>query len=267
MLRRDGMKPKFWILIAGFSRNFELTIPSLLQRTVLPLKNSGNFAGLTVHLAERSPIAREFVELQVRSILGTEAALEFRTEAEALVVEAIESLYKKVASRGNIYALHRPEALHRAVFFLELLNRAGVALKGQGLPLVFLRADLFQRHDADLATHYFRAPSAVNVPGWHNWQGINDRVAIIPPGITGAYLGRVTGLESYVRTKGIFHPETFLAHSLRDVPIARSIRSEFFRTRDGGRILDEDFHAEPSLLSVFGHHMLTRATSRWWRSR
>lgn len=252
------MNDKFWVLLAGFSRNFEVTIPSLIQRTVLPLKERGNLAGLTVHLAEKQSVAREIVELHARSILGADIVFEFRTENEAEINASIASQYQRVARRGNIYRLSRPIALHRSVFFLELLDRARVALGDKALPIVFVRADLFQKTDADLVDHHLRAPHAVKVPDWHSWRGVNDRVAVIPAGLTSAYLGRIRELDSYLTDHGIFHPEVFLSHVLRAGHVERTIDAKYYRTRDGGLVVEEDFLAEPSRLATFAHQLLDR---------
>lgn len=243
---RIEMEVKVWVLIAGFSRNFQLTIPSLLQKTVLPMKQSGNLAGLSIHLAEKHPVAREIVDAQARSILGEDTLVEFRTEAESQIDASIASQYNRVARRGNVYFFRRPEALHRSVFFLELLDRARIALGDNGFPLVFLRADLLQKTDASLVTHYVEAPNSVTVPDWHSWRGVNDRVAIIPNGRISAYLGRIRELDSYLTEQGIFHPEVFLAHALRSSQVERSIDAKYYRTRDGGTILEEDFSADSS---------------------
>lgn len=83
--------------------------------------------------------------------------------------------------------------------------------------IVRVRADLLFRTGPELPSL-----DAVYIAKFCNFYGLNDRFAFGPYKYMQKYFTRLDVLDEYIDNKGVFHPETFLAHALKDVPVKRT---------------------------------------------
>jgi hypothetical protein len=101
-------------------------------------------------------------------------------------------------------------------------------------------ADCVVRLRADLI--FEKAPErpkndAIYIPKFCNFFGYNDRFAFGGYDDMKKYFTRLEQLDEYINNKGIFHPETFLAHVLQDVHVKRT--DAIFHTLRGDGTLDK----------------------------
>jgi hypothetical protein len=125
--------------------------------------------------------------------------------------------------------------VQRVIKQLWGLRRAWQVFEASGI-----EADCIVRCRPDLTFSVPPEPpenSAVYIPTFCNWFGLNDRFAF--GGLTSMrmYMTRFDLLDEYIDQGGIFHPETFLAWVLRDAAVQRT-RAVFSTLRPDGT-LDE----------------------------
>jgi len=94
------------------------------------------------------------------------------------------------------------------------LRRVWQVFKGSGI-----EADVVVRCRPDIE---FRVPpeqpcaGGIYVPRFSNWFGLNDRFAFGSLTAMRTYFRRLDWLDEYIDAGGIFHPETFLAATMRN---------------------------------------------------
>ena len=79
------------------------------------------------------------------------------------------------------------------------------------------------------------------VPDWAQWEGLNDRIALVRgPGAIAAYGLRAERMLDYCADGRMLHSEQLLKHALRDQRV-RMIPLHASRVRSDGRVVIEDF--------------------------
>jgi hypothetical protein len=86
-------------------------------------------------------------------------------------------------------------------------------------------------------------PPAVYIPKFCNFFGYNDRFAFGPHAAMKRYFTRRTLLDQYINEGNIFHPESFLAWTLKGLPVART-NVVFSTLRENGVLTQPVYKAE-----------------------
>lgn len=113
------------------------------------------------------------------------------------------------------------------------LHRSWIIFEKTGFKaecVVRLRADLIFEKEPERPNN-----DAVYIPKFSNFYGYNDRFAFGAYSMMKKYFTRFTKLDGYINKKGIFHPETFLAHALQDIPVKRT-KAVFHTLRKDGTL-------------------------------
>ena len=158
-----------------------------------------------------------------------------------------DEYHEKNSTTKNIY---------RSLFCLK----ASYALIPPALrdrPTIFLRPDLEILSDIDLEFYIsllFRKPKkyafgetdgVVVLPGWHSWDGLNDRFVMCSPGnASSTYANRFDQILPYLDiSRHPIHPESYLLQILQAarVEILPIISTRMARIRANGVPQDEDF--------------------------
>ena len=155
--------------------------------------------------------------------------------------------YEKNSTTKNIY---------RSLFCLKA-SYALIPPELRDRPTIFLRPDHEILSDIDLEFYLpllFRKPKkyafgetdgVVVLPGWHSWDGLNDRFAICSPGnASSTYANRFDQILSYLDiSRHPIHPESYLLQILQAarVEILPIISTRMARIRANGVPQDEDF--------------------------
>ena len=75
----------------------------------------------------------------------------------------------------------------------------------------------------------------IYVPAWQNFDGVNDRFAMMSGQIGENYLSRYDRLDDWLREGEAFNSERFLAFVLQERTVRRNIYASMYRIRLGGR--------------------------------
>ena len=158
-----------------------------------------------------------------------------------------DEIHEKNSTTKNIY---------RSLFCLKA-SYALIPPELRDRPTIFLRPDLEILSDIDLEFYLpllFRKPKkyafgetdgVVVLPGWHSWDGLNDRFAICSPGnASSTYANRFDQILSYLDiSRHPIHPESYLLQILQAarVEILPIISTRMARIRANGVPQDEDF--------------------------
>ena len=158
-----------------------------------------------------------------------------------------DEIHEKNSTTKNIY---------RSLFCLKA-SYALIPPELRDRPTIFLRPDLEILSDIDLEFYLpllFRKPKkyafgetdgVVVLPGWHSWDGLNDRFAICSPGnASSTYANRFDQILSYLDiSRHPIHPESYLLQILQAarVEILPIISTCMARIRANGVPQDEDF--------------------------
>ena len=84
---------------------------------------------------------------------------------------------------------------------------------------------------------------AVYIPKFCNFFGYNDRFAFGPTTAMKRYFTRLRHLDEYIDARNIFHPESFLAWTLKDVLVRRT-QAIFSTLRPNGVLTTPAYKAE-----------------------
>lgn len=250
--RNDSIN-QVWLVLASYPRNFAMTIPSLLCNTAEPLRRSGHLAGVLVASidGEQATAQETLAALQRQS--GLAQQMEFFSWDEKELRENCEDTIDLAHSKTDPYNGTRPLSLERSIIFLNLLRKTYEQVAAKNAPVVFVRADLLQLEEYDTSSLICGLEEQILLPSWHKWHGYNDRLAIIPNKYLREYFLRFDKLNDYLNKVNMFHPETFLKRSLVGSAVSESLSGRYYRTREGGLVVPENFDASPSVLSRFKH--------------
>jgi hypothetical protein len=104
--------------------------------------------------------------------------------------------------------------------------------------VLYLRPDMLFLSPLDLPQNAPALNAAtISTPDWHQYGGLNDRLAYGVPAAMAAYGTRGDSLKSYVDSGKMPHAETFLKHFLQSRGIATvGSRTKFQRVRADGHI-------------------------------
>ena len=127
----------------------------------------------------------------------------------------------------------------------------------KNLPTIFVRPDLEILSDINWSFYlellekkprkyaFGDTDGVALVPGWHSWDGLNDRFALCSPGnASNAYANRFDGLIPYIKmSRHPLHPESYLLHILQAsrVEVLPIISTCMSRIRANGNSQSEDF--------------------------
>ena len=158
-----------------------------------------------------------------------------------------DEYHEKNSTTKNIY---------RSLFCLKA-SYALIPPELRDRPTIFLRPDLEILSDIDLEFYLsllFRKPKkyafgetdgVVVLPGWHSWDGLNDRFAMCSSGnASSTYANRFDQILSYLDiSRHPIHPESYLLQILQAarVEILPIISTCMARIRANGVPQDEDF--------------------------
>ena len=96
--------------------------------------------------------------------------------------------------------------------------------------IVRLRADLIFKKNPESPRK-----EAIYIPRFSNFWGYNDRFAFGGYDMMKTYFMRFEKFDEYINDKGIFHPETFLAYALKNIPVKRT-KAIFNTLRNDGTL-------------------------------
>ena len=171
-------------------------------------------------------------------------------------IKSAEDYHEKNSTTKNIY---------RSLFCLKS-SFALIPPDLRGRPTIFLRPDIEILSDVDLEFYLsllFRKPKkyafgetdgVAILPGWHSWDGLNDRFAMCSPGNAAlTYANRFDQILSYLDiSKHPIHPESYLLQILQAarVEILPIISTRMSRIRANGVPQDEDFSKGSKVLEL-----------------
>lgn len=253
LVETPALRPQVQLLLASFPRNFDMTIPSLLEQTAVPLARSGHLAGITVASLGEIPepaLGKIGVTAEAHGLIPK---LEFRTWDEDELREEFSNELELTRSRPNPYKKNRRCSIDHAILLLGLLSKSHPVIRESGNPVFFIRGDLIQRQEHNFSSSISNLDGKILLPNWHRWHGYNDRIAMVPPKCLGDYFLRLGQLPAYLDRVKAFHPETFLKESLRGCDVIENLPACYQRTRAGGLVVEEDYDASPTLFSKIRH--------------
>ena len=255
MIPPDNPNNQVWLVLASYPRNFDITIPSLLRNTAQPLDRSGNLAGVLVASIGRDGVSIRRKLVSLMKAYHLDQQLEFVFWDEKVLWEACADTIALAYSKRFPYKNRDRHTLERSIIFLELLRRTHERLALKDRPAVFVRADLLQFEEYDMSFAIPGLDEKILLADWHQWHGHNDRLAIIPKQYLAQYFLRLQNLRAYLGEFEMFHPETFLKQSLIECEKAEILSGHYYRTRQGGLVVPENFDASPSIYSQFRHRL------------
>jgi hypothetical protein len=215
------------LLIVGFNRSFSHCWPSI-QEKWLPHTDKVFYCVSRTKNAIKNERSGE--DGQGEWDLGIDASAGLYLD-QAYVDEQCAKTYK-IALNAGVWQRWTPETLHNLVRYLYVISRAAWFVPAERTAVI--RCDMLHHDDID--------PGAGNIfPAWHNWAGLNDRVAILEPDALQAYLRRYDRVKEYIGKGNQLHSERFLKWAMGDFHYTKVDGMKASRVRVGGKVKEEKF--------------------------
>ena len=235
------------VVVAGFNRSLSSTIHSIYEKVIEPARafdadTQVSFVLSTTLGSINNPRSGELgtPEQQMPVGYAHDSLLEWDQQDIDI---ATERQFIAAKRNGNPWPDDDFLSLRNVVRFLYLLDRAYDTVDRRADWVVFMRPDLECLDALDYSSHLSRPQRSIVTPSWHQFGGLNDRVAILPKRAVRAYFRRFRRINAFLKTGQPLHAETFLAFCLRDFTVAPVMTERFQRIRVGGRPHLEDFSA------------------------
>jgi hypothetical protein len=267
---KQERRPTLSIVFASFDRNLAITLPNLIENTAKPLLRKNLLTKIfIVSFGDCDDNIGNAIRLLPRQFRERISFTWFHQDA---VESHSEALYQKALAFGDPWPSSKRKSLRNQVGFLWLLNQVPDL---DGFPgadyVLFVRADLFQKSEVDFSRYFDYGPPGLLTPTWHEWGGLNDRVALIPKPYLEAYFRRIRNADYYILRHGPLHAEKFLHHSISCLQVDNIIEEKYYRTREPWAVVDEDFERKRGFFHRLGwasrNLMLsTIGRSRAWKS-
>lgn len=235
---------KIAVVIAGLARSLDHCLPTVEQNTTTVLRHTPGIEVTQLLILSHSatPLNDERTGENLPATVNFELVGSRRA-----TLFLLEDLRRESAPLYD-FALQRGEwlggsgrNLRNYLEFLTVLKKAGESLADQDADVV-----IFVRPDVLVLDRFIPIPGltlsreAVLTPQWGRFQGLNDRMAVIPQRFVQQYFSRITGVKEFIEQNGSFDPEKHLAWSLRQVPSRSSLSTELVRVRAGGVLAEKD---------------------------
>ncbi|MEI6407079.1 MAG: hypothetical protein WCO85_06080 [Actinomycetes bacterium] len=239
---------KLSLLIAGFNRSLSHTWPGIKANVIEPLREYG------IDVEIQGAISRS--KNLVTNIWSKENGItewdvpepDYFSVLDYFEQEDIDVTIKAMSDLARTAGDPWPEvhdnfaSLQNHLRFLYLIKKGYEKIPFESNTVFFMRPDLYpvDRLEVD---RYFKKDSSgaiserflgIVTPHWQQWEGLNDRVAIISRPFARIYLSRFDEIPHRVAEAFPIHSETYLKHSLRDVPVHPLLKEFFGRIRVGG---------------------------------
>lgn len=268
---RQEWTPSLSIVFASFDRNLAITLPNLIRNTAQPLLRKNLLAKIfVVSFGDSGEDIRNALQLLPCQF---QDRISFTWFHQDVVQSGSQVLGQKASAFGDPWPSSKGKSLKNQVGFLWLLDQVPLLEAFPGADYVlFVRADLVQRSEADFSKYFDGGPPGLLTPTWHEWDGLNDRIALIPKQYLAAYFHRIRNAESYIRRHGLLHGERFLHHSLSGLQVAGILEEKYYRTRKPWAVVDEDFERQREFFHRLGWvsrrlALLAIGRYRAWRAR
>jgi hypothetical protein len=153
--------------------------------------------------------------------------------------------YRLIQSFGDVWG-DDGKSLHNLVHQLNSLHEVTSMLEAFGPDVVlFLRPDLIYLDPLPkyVIPAVFASPSAVHIPHWQWWNGLNDRFAVCGRSSYRAYGKRIEcALRFCAEHQRGLHSERLLRFAMKEARAKlRTLDMRASRVRVGGEVVDESF--------------------------
>lgn len=235
------------VVVVGFNRSLSTTIGSIYENVLKPARDVYAEAKISFVLST----ALGSIENPRSGEQGTPERdmppgywYDSLREFEQGQIDAVtESQFELAKRNGNPWPEDDFFSLRNVIRFLYLLDKAYDDVDRRADWVVFLRPDLECLDSLALLSYLALPKGSVVTPSWHQFGGLNDRVAILHKRAVRAYFQRFRIMKKFLKTGRLLHAETFLAFCMRGYPGAPIMSERFQRIRLGGRRHLEDFSA------------------------
>lgn len=215
------------LLIVGFNRSFSHCWPSIQEKWMPHVDKVFYSISRT-----NKPIANERSgeEGLPEWDLGIDAAAGLYLDQEYVDSQVAKTF--STALNAGVWQRWTPETLRNLVRYLYTISRAASFIPQERTAVI--RCDLLHHDDIETGEGNI-------FPAWHNWVGLNDRVAILEADALQAYLLRYNRIKEYIGKGNQLHSERFLKWAMSDYKITKVDGMRASRVRIGGKVKNEDF--------------------------
>lgn len=266
--RRDIFRPlHVHVHVVGLNRSLSHTGASIIKRVVEPLRRAPALR-MTTSLALIRP---EGEVVNIRSGESGQAERNLPAAFEAFPLVHLEqaaleartlSMQSSLVARGDVFS-DGGNSIRFCMVYLSALEESTQLIDGIPDVVISLRPDIEIRGRLWIVIRTLRMAllarlgwPSVLLPAWGNFNGFNDRFAILGGANATTYLTRVNQIWCWTRTVADgqqFDPESFLKFSLTGRRVRKTIYTPMIRVRIGGRTETRDlrFFVQPPVVAKF----------------